>query len=426
MSTDSARGQVYRGSRWGAVALGALAVLLVGCAILAEPTPTPEPVKIMLVFPADLEDHYNELIKEFNAQHPYITVERRVVRTPEKLESLFREKEADVFFFTTDGALFQDLYDEDRVLSLTPFLQESDAIDLNDFYPDTLSPVSLEGSVWGIPSAVNMAVMYYNKDLFDQNNAPYPEAEWTWDDFVMAGSAVTDPDQDVYGFVSFPTFAIPFIYQHGGRIFDDVEMPTRTTFDDPLTIEAVEWYASLVHDYGIMPTPEEATKTFANDGAAPYIFWRKKAGMYVGMLSDRGGLSWGPGARWQMEWGIVPLPRDESAFTFGFIYGHAVSADTSHPEACYELLVFLNERMMPYMMPARRSVTESAAFEQQVGAEAASVARASIESMVVVSDIPDNLEQGLEGFVETLIAILNGEVPAEQGMVELQRQAESR
>ena len=46
--------------------------------------------------------------------------------------------------------------------------------------------------------------------------------------------------------------------------------------------------------------------------------------------------------------------------------------------------------------------------------------------MVVVSDLPDSLEQGLGGFVETLIAILNGDVPAEQGMLELQRQAESR
>jgi len=246
MSPNRVRRSVCEGLRGGCIALGMLALLLVGCAILAEPTPTPEPVTITLVFPADLVDHYDELIQEFNAQHPYITVERRSVQSPQKWEMLFREKEADVFFFTTDGALFQDLYDEGRVLSLTPFLQESDAINLNDFYPDTLGPVSLGGSVWGIPSGVNMAVMYYNKDLFDQNNAPYPKAEWTWDDFVFVGS------------------------------------------------------------------------------------------------------------------------------------------------------------------------------------EAASVARASIESMVVVSDIPDNLEQGLEGFIETLTAILDGDVPAEQGMLELQRQVETR
>jgi ABC-type glycerol-3-phosphate transport system substrate-binding protein len=48
-----------------------------------------------------------------------------------------------------------------------------------------------------------------------------------------------------------------FIYQHGGRVLDDWGDPTRTTFDDPLTIEALEWYDNLVHVHKMMPTPDQ-------------------------------------------------------------------------------------------------------------------------------------------------------------------------
>jgi multiple sugar transport system substrate-binding protein len=425
MGPNRVRRNVGKGLRWGCIGLGMLAVLLVGCTVAASPTPTPEPVEISFAFPSSLAGHYEELIEAFNEQHPSITVEGRSVGPTGRWEHLLREEEVDVFFFSNESELFYNLHEEGKILSLTPFLQESNAIDLDDFYRDALGSVSLEGDVWGIPAGVNVAVMFYNKDLFDQNNAPYPQMGWTWDDFLLAASAVSDPDQDVFGFVTYPTFAIPFIYQHGGTIFDDENGPTRTTFDDPLTIEAVEWYAGLVHDYEVMPSPAEAQKRFGNDGSAGYIFWRKKAGMYLGFLSDKGGESWGPQARWEMEWGMIPLPRDESAFTLAFVVGHAVVADTEHPQACWEFLTFLNEQTMPYVMPARRSVVESAEFEEQVGPEVAAVVRASIEDMVIVSDLPDGLEQDLEGFVETLIAILNGEVLADEGLTQLQMQSES-
>ena len=95
---------------------------------------------------------------------------------------------------------------------------------------------------WSLPTQATYGLIYYNKDLFDQNNAPYPQIGWTWDDFVFAGSAVADPEQDVYGFVGFPNFAvIPFVYQHGGRILDDWRAPTRLIVDEPLTIEAIEF-----------------------------------------------------------------------------------------------------------------------------------------------------------------------------------------
>jgi multiple sugar transport system substrate-binding protein len=426
MSSYRTRAVVFGrlGRPW--VALGLSIMLLVGCGIVASPTPTPEPVQIAFAFSADLAETYDELIEAFNEEHPHITVERKTARSPDTWSYLFREKQVDAFVFSTEDDLFYDVHKEGGILSLTPLIQEGDALDLNDFYPALLEPFSIDGSVWAIPAGVNFGVMYYNVDLFDQYNAAYPQAEWTWDDLLQAALAVRDVDENVYGFVTFPFFSIPFIYQHGGRILDDPRTPTRTTFDDLLTIEAIEWYASLIHDYDVMPSPQEARKLFGNDGNAAYIFWRGKAGMYMGFFSDRGGESWGPGARWPMRWGMVPLPTDAQAATLGFVLGYAISADTEYPEACWEWLMFLNEQMPPYMMPARRSLAESEIYEARVGPEVAAVARSSIENALIASELPSMLEQDLAGYMEAVEGIMNGDVTAVQALTELQLRAETR
>jgi multiple sugar transport system substrate-binding protein len=417
--------RILRPARY--VALGLSILLLASCGVFASPTPTPEPIVINFAFPADLATYYDELIQTFNDEHPHITVERKTARSAETWQYLFREHQVDAFWFSSEDDLFEDWYEEGQILSLTPLLQESNSFDLNDFYPSLLEPYTIKGNVWAIPAGVNLTVIYYNKDLFDRYNVAYPEAGWTWDDMLMAASSVRDPDEGVYGLASLPILVVPFIYQHGGQIVDDWRAPTRLTFDDPLTIEAVEWYAGLIHDYQVMPSPQEAEETFGYDGSPAYIYWRGKAGMYLGFYSDRGGQSWGPQARWQMNWGMVPLPRAERASTLGFVMGYAASANTRYPEACWEWLTYLSEQAPPFVMPARRSLAESAEYNQQVGPDVAEVARASIQDALIVPDVQiADLGQDFEGFGQALIAIMNGNVPALEALTELQRDLDAQ
>jgi multiple sugar transport system substrate-binding protein len=406
--------------RW--VALGLALALLAGCGALTSPTPTPEPVEINFAFPAYMADYYDQLISQFNEQTPHITVVRKTARSDETWSYLFREKQVDAFVFSSDEELFQELFQEDRVLSLSPLIQEDDTFDLKDFYPSLLEPFSIEGNVWAIPAGVNLGVVYYNKDLLDRYNVAYPEADWTWDDLLMTAMSVRDESEEIYGLSSPTAFAIPFVYQHGGTIVDDWRAPTRLTLDEPLTIEAIEWYASLIHDYDVMPSPQEATQLFGYEGDPGYIYWRNKAGLYLGFFTDRGGETWGPQAKWQMRWGMVPLPRDEQASTLGLVLAYAISSDTRHPEACWEWLTYLSEQTPPYVMPARRSLAESDDYTQQVGKEAATVARAAIQDALIVSNVKiAELGQGAEDFGEVLTEIMNGNVTALEALTELQQ-----
>jgi multiple sugar transport system substrate-binding protein len=367
------------------------------------------------------------MIETFNETHPTFTVERRTSRSQQIRSSLFEEGQVDVFVFLSEDELFANLYESGQILNLTPLIQANDTVNLDDLYPSALEPYTIEGKVWAIPAGVNLGVIYYNKDILDLYGVDYPQLDWTWDDLQRTASLARDPETDVYGLASYPFFVIPFIYQHGGRVVDDWRAPTRLAVDDPLTIEAVEWYASLIHDHDVMPSPQEATRQFGNEGNPGYIFWRSKTAMYVGFFSDRGGQTWGRQGGWQMNWGMAPLPRDERASTMGSVLGYAASADTRYPQACWEWITYLSRQMLPFVMPARRSLAESAAFEQEVGTEAAAVARAAIEEAMIVSNVQmASLGAGGDDFDQVLEEILNGDADALAALTELQRQVDAQ
>lgn len=395
-------------------------LVLFGCGTPAPPTATPEPVKIYFAFSAERANHYADLIERFNEQHPGIIVERKTAQSENTWEYLFTEKQIDVIEFPSMTMLFETLYEQKQVLDLSSFIQAAESIDLDDYYPDLLEPYRRDGGLWALPSEIDLAVMYYNKDLFDQFGVEYPYFEWTWEEFLQAAQQIRDPDENIYGFMTYPSLTVPFIYQHGGKLLDDWYAPTQAMLDDPLTVETVEWLASLVHDYDVTPSFEVAAQQFANEGNPGYVFWRKKLGMYLGLLSERNGASWGPGARWEMEWGVVPLPRDVQAATLGFSYGYMILKDTAYPDECWQWLTFLSEQLPVYAMPARKSIANSALWEETVGVVTAEVARDSIEYALLYSYMPTDYALAIDRYSEAVLAAMNGQSTAQEALAQAQ------
>jgi multiple sugar transport system substrate-binding protein len=406
-------------------------IMLVCCALALAPgcvsaTPTPEPVMISFAFGRWEQEYYERLIELFNEQYPHITVTPRVLRNFGQLDNVFQEGQVDTFMIYDNSELLPDLFEQNLLLNLTPFVDQGDGFDLEDFYPATVASCRLEGQIWAIPASVDLEVLYYRKDLFDQSDVPYPRNGWTWNEFMEAAIAISNPDEDIYACAPDAMQVIPFIYQHGGRLLNNWENPTRTTFDDPLTIEALEWYAGLIHNYDAIPTPEELVKTFGQDASQAYMWQQGKAGMYFGNLRDKGGEQWGQGGRWDWEWGMVTLPKDREEATMGFVQSYAISAETVHPDACWKWISFLSEQMHYRLMPARRSLAESAEYEEQAGPEEAAVARASIDHALVLFASHSRLEEVAQQYVATFESIANGETEAADAMVQAQEQSTFR
>ncbi|MBN1873585.1 MAG: extracellular solute-binding protein [Anaerolineae bacterium] len=380
----------------------AVGIIFSGCAQFFS---TPEPVTIQFAHPEDEAGQYETWAQQFQEQNSHITIE--LVEN----SSLSTIAENDVFIASQFD--IPQLLAQNSMLPLSSFIEQDEEFELAGFYPNATQVFMSEGKQWAVPFGMDMMVMYYNKDLFDQYHIAYPQIGWTWQDFVERGLGIRDAGAGVFGYALYHEnmYAIyepiMFIYQHGGGIFDDIQTPTRATLNEPLNIEAMEWYAGLMYDHNLAPTPDQAS-TMARYPWQGII--QNKFGMWLGMWSERGGELW-PVA-WRMNWGVVPLPQDQVAVSLAMANGVFISTHTTHPDECWLWVKFLSEQMPYYQIPARRALAESKAYELSVGAEFAGIARAAVDGAILVNPDLLGFEQPLEALQEAFEAIRGGEIPA--------------
>jgi multiple sugar transport system substrate-binding protein len=360
-----------------------LFVLLAGC---VRSTPPPEPITISFAYPDWYENHFDALANEFHELYPHITVELNPVPSSVYVQS-FWAGDDDAFVSGTWFTNLRMMLEQDLIVDLVPFMEADAAFNPEDFYSGEAAFLTDEGRIWGVPFGSSMTVMYYNRDLFDQYGIAYPEIGWTWEDFLYAALALRDPDADVFGYVATePEETANFVYQHGGRLYDDLRGPTYPMYDDPLTVEAMTWYAELFHEHGVAPTPDQLRETFGGnvDYATYTAIMRGHAGMWMGELWEQGG--WGEGSEWNFAWGMVPLPRDARAATLVTSDQLFIFADARNPNACWQWISFVSKHLPPnWLAPMRSSLGESEDYENLVGSEVAAIVRASMTDALAVS-----------------------------------------
>lgn len=380
-----------------------LAFVASGCSMLV---PTEEPVTLSFVHPEDPSGAFERWAEEFQEEYPHITIE--LLGRDAVSGSQLPTHDA---FIATQFEVAEYLENQ-QVIDLTTFIEQDETINISDFYPATLNVFSVQGRQWALPFSIDMMMLYYNRDIFDRYSAPYPEMGWDWGDFLDTALSVTDRGADLFGYAiqhegDFAIYEpIILIYQRGGMIFDNLQSPTTVTFDDPYNIEAMEFYASLIYDYGVSPTPDEARRM-----GRPYP-WRsvmeQRVAMWSTMLSERGGLRWP--MEWNFQWGVVPLPRDATAGTLALTNGLFVSSECENPDAAWQWISFLSRKIAPFAMPARQSLAQSAAYEQAVGSDVAAAARAAIVDAILVNPDVLGFEQPLAALAAAFDQIRSGEV----------------
>jgi multiple sugar transport system substrate-binding protein len=315
---------------------------------------------------------------------------------------------------------------------LNSVIEEDTDFNMSDYLPGTVDFLAVDGETWAVPVGADLDVMYFNKDLFDQYGLPYPELGWNWDDFLTYALTVNDPDavlDKVYGYTGTPGYqdVYSFIYQHGGSLFNDMLNPTEPTFNDPLTVEAVEFYADLFHLYGVAPTPDEARRAFGgNQYAAMNALRNGNIGMWSLPISQRGGYGWG--VEWYVNWGIAPLPRDRTNFApFWVEEGYAITSGTSSPDECWQWINFLTKEINPRLVPTRQSLIESQAYDLLIGEEAAGVVRQSLEFAEPVSLWQwFRLGSAINTFNDAMEDIVEGQTTPQEALDLAQESAESQ
>lgn len=107
---------------------------------------------------------------------------------------------------------------------------------------------------------------------------------------------------------------------------------------------------------------------------------------------------------------MAPLPLDADPASPPWYFVLYISRQAEDPDACWEWFEFLSEQPAAFNgLPARRSMVESDAWAESVGAEAAAALRASRSRPVQSHELDWALERW---FDDALAAALVGEDPA--------------
>lgn len=158
---------------------------------------------------------------------------------------------------------------------LTPYFANDDEYDLDDFFEASLDSCTKDGKLYGIPLVAESQIVYYRKDVFEQNGiTEFPQ---TMDEFLEVARKLTDKENDFYGFVGrgktnqVVTQFSTYLRSFGG----DFNTQTESLINTPEAIEAYKFYGQLLGECG----PAGAVNMSWPEAAA--LFAQGKAAMFA-------------------------------------------------------------------------------------------------------------------------------------------------
>lgn len=302
------------------------------------------------------------ILAKFEKDNPDIKIE--FVHIPQnyfqKIHLLFASNLApDVLFINN---LYLPIYANAGVLEDLRKHETEVKSDGNTFYPKALEALTYKGVLYAIPRDVSNLVIYYNKDLFNKYNIPYPNKYWTFDDFLILAQKLTkdtnnDGKTDSWG-ISFEEdliYYLPYLMSEGGGVLsDDLKILIVNT---PESQKGLHFYADLRNKYHVAPRKSEsASETMAQ------LFLQGKLAMHLS-------------GRWlvpkyrtdaKFDWNVINFPfGDKGSIVPLDASGWAVAKSSRHKSEAMRLIKYLSSKesiekftQSGLIVPARIDVAE--------------------------------------------------------------------
>ncbi|MBJ8325290.1 ABC transporter substrate-binding protein [Streptococcus pacificus] len=224
----------------------------------------------------------------------------------------------------------------EMLLDLTDYISKSDAIDLEN-YPEGLTQIyNINKKQYAVPKDYDTIGLWYNKKMFDEAGIAYPDDSWDWDTLKETAQKLTKSDGSQYGFLA-PLINqegyYNFVYQNGGTIITDDKV---SGYDDPKSIEALDYYFSFVKDK-ISPAITEDQKrveAFQNGQVAMALFgsW------------NLSGFASNDYIRENTDVAVLPKAKDGTRSTIFNGLGNAIAANTEHKDEAWKWVEFLGSK----------------------------------------------------------------------------------
>jgi len=280
-----------------------------------------------------------ELVEEFNAAHPDINVNVDTVPAEDNYPKLALTTEAktppDVYMtYFTLGAATNDL-----AMDLTPFIEAEGEDWFNSLSGNGWAFHEYAGSYFAVPWRVAPGMVILSNPLLEKAGLEVPKGELTWEEFVEYAQAMTNPENDEYGFCIMGSAEdpgtdyqfYPALFQAGGVMINEEGL---SGFNTPEGAEGLQFMTDLINKYEVVPpgTTSASANTCIDLLAANKVGMWTNASFWVGIIR-----SVYPDA----DLTIAPMPVHARGSTLVGGTGFGMSPMTEHPQAAWEFIKFM-------------------------------------------------------------------------------------
>lgn len=340
-------------------ALAALSIIAAACggadsadeAAPATPDPTPAPqqegeapadigtLRITYVSPDFLGVPIEESLDELRSQVDF-EIETRQVNGwyGDLAQAVQREVAAgDVSDVVMMGlSNLRQFVEADRVTPITGQFEAEGPDFAAQYDPAFLDLMTFDGELYGMGYAYSNAIMYYNRDLFEQAGLDPDSPPETWEEVLEVARTMRAELGDEIVPIVYPTDGDNWMFQTnlasaGGTFMNADE--SRFTFNSPEAVEAINFWKGLV-DGGLMP--------IEGYSGMRERFFAGNAAMILDTSGAFGRVDAGVGDRFAWDTGLLPIPASgERALAVG---GSGFSIMTDDPDrvaAAWEVLRYL-------------------------------------------------------------------------------------
>ena len=160
-----------------------------------------------------------------------------------------------------------------------------------DYLPGSVEAVTYEGKLFGVPWFTDTGLLYYRKDLLEENGFPGPPE--TWDELKQMAEKIRRGSGTKYGYAfqganyeGGVCNGLEFIWNHGGDALDP-EDATKVLIGEPEAIAGLAAYRSMISE-GVAPKTMSVYKEDESAGAflrGDVVFLRNWPYVF-GLISD--------------------------------------------------------------------------------------------------------------------------------------------
>ncbi|MBO9608653.1 MAG: extracellular solute-binding protein [Paenibacillaceae bacterium] len=308
----------------------------------------------------------------------------------------------------SDGRLFE----AKGVLKDLYLLQKTAGSGAIDIERRLLDNVTVRGKLPLLPYAGAQQLVIYNKEPFDRANIPYPQADWTWEQFGDI-SVKLNPALAPELTYSIDTLELLMASTGKGLLSPDGET-TVGYLDSPEAVRTLRWLNGFYREKG-----QSALKNSAESGMAVWQqFYKGQSGMYIGGIEIR----YNPFLEGK-KLGYAPLPhfaggKRANPITFS---GYGIANKSKHPEEAWKFITYItmsnNEDAIKL---ASSYVTTSKTLAEAAGQDSDSALSAALEEMKVAVNPADQnnrffykaWNENLDAQFQNLLAAKDEELPA--------------